>query len=399
MDLNLVFLYNQLLKKLDLDPSIGDAEQTSFDFSSYTGTIPNDLHSKYFILYSASDTKRYAVFYDAQGDLLSLDTSVFNDISDAQQVRVDISSGVTTLADLALATKTAIQSATFDFIVSYISSNTFFTTKTVRNGNTTDASDSAVNGVSNGFAITVLNQGVGDYFDSLEMFQGNSIYTKLTALAQKLDADPGIDQTDFLASIGSPTTFADAQTSFNIIIDKLNNDTGVSYQNYEESDGTKEFEVLIVDKALNTTDVYMQFSMPLMEGPITIYKGITCDVQYAPESFNDVSMLKQVTESTVIFEDTNFSRATVGFRTDLSPGYETIDFTKSGKGDFGFFVYSQHNWGGGFSGVPLRTYIPRQKQRCRYIQLEFLHDSAREKFTLYGFSYTFRPISERAYRS
>ena len=171
------------------------------------------------------------------------------------------------------------------------------------------------------------------------------------------------------------------------------------YKNYEESDGTKEFEVLIVDKALNTTDVYMQFSMPLMEGPITIYKGITCDVQYAPESFNDVSMLKQVTESTVIFEDTNFSRATVGFRTDLSPGYETIDFTKSGKGDFGFFVYSQHNWGGGFSGVPLRTYIPRQKQRCRYIQLEFLHDSAREKFTLYGFSYTFRPISERAYRS
>jgi hypothetical protein len=462
--------YNQLLKKLDLDPSIGDAEVTNFDYASYSGSIPSSLHSKYFILYSASDAKRYAVFYDAQGDLPSLDTNVFNDISDADQIRVDISSGVTTKALLAQATKTAIQSATFDFIVAYTSGNEFFQTTTIRNGNTSDAIDSAVNGVLNGFAITILNQGVGDYFDDLEMEQGNNIYAKLNALATKLDADPGIAQTDYLASIGtysavgsiitfgSPntlisevahglqdgrlvtisnststpsingdyvitrvdannftipiattvggtcnwsanlTTFTQAQAAFNTIVNKLNIDTGVSYQNYLLSEDVKEFEVLILDKALNTTDVVMQFSMPLLEGPITVYKGIPCDVQYSPETFGDTSMLKQVTESTVIFEDANFSRATVGFKTDLSPGFETVNFTKSGKGDFGFFTFSQHNWGGGFSGVPLRTYIPRQKQRNRYIQLEFLHDSSREHFALYGFSYTFRAISERAYR-
>jgi len=462
--------YNQLLQKLDLDPSIGEAEVTRFDFTSYTGTIPNDLHSKYFILYAASDSEQYVVFFDAQGDLPELDTDVFNDIIDAEQIRVDISSGILTLAQLTEATKTAIQSATFDFVVSYISGNTFFDITTVRNGNTTDALDSAVNGVSNGFLITVLTQGIGDFFDTLEMSQGDNILNKLNDLATKLDNDPGIVQNDFASAIatymatgssvtaGNPTvitevahglqdgrivtisnstttpnidgtyeitkidddnfsinvvttvsgvcdwlasltSFLDAQGAFNTIVKKLNNDTGVSYQNYNESEGTREYEVLVIDKELNTTDVIMQFSMPYMEGPIQVYEGITCNIQYSPETFGDTSLMKQVQEATVIFENTNFSRATVGFKTDLSPGFEEIDFLKTGKGDFGYFIFSEHNWGGGFSGVPLRTYIPRQKQRCRYIQIAFTHNSARERFLLYGFSYTFRPVSERAYRS
>lgn len=462
--------YNQLLRKLDLDPSIGQAETTKFDFSAYTGSIPEDLHGKYFTLYAASDSRKYAVFYDAHGDLPALDTNLFLDLIGATQIRVDVTSGVLTKADLALATKTAIQSRTFDFIVNHITGQEFFQTTTVRNGSTSDAADGASNGLAHGFAVTVLTQGIGDYYNTLAMTQGQNIFAKLNALAQKLDADPGVAQNDFQAAIGSYsgtgaaiqngtptvinsvghqlqdgrlvtisnststpaidgryvvtkidddnfsidvtttidgtcdwvaglTNFAEAQGAFNTIVLKLNNDLGVSYQNYIQSVDTKEFEVLITGKALNTTDVMMQFSMPFMEGPITIYKGIIVNVQYAPEHFGDTSVMKQVSEGTFIFEDNNFSRATVGYKTDLSPGFEVIDFTKSGKGDFGYFIFSQHNWGGGFSGVPLRTYIPRQKQRCRYIQNEFIHDSARERFALYGFSYTYRGIGERAYRS
>lgn len=461
--------YNQLLKKLDLDPAIGQAEITTFDFTSYTGSIPNALHSKYFTLFAASDSDRYVVFYDAHGDLPALDPNTFIDTIGAIQIRVDVS-GAVTLADITSATQTAIRSKTFDFIITYFNGDTSFITKTVRNGNTSDAVDSSVNGLHNGFAITVNQQGLGDYFSALQLFPGNNILTKLNQLATKLDTDPGIAQNDFVAAIGTYSgtgttisvlattvihavahhiqdgrlvtisgstttpdidgnytvtkidadnfsipisttgtgslnwlaelvTFEEAQAAFNTIVNKLNNDTSVTYQNYLLSEDAKEFEVLIIDKAQNTTDVTMQFSVALLEGPITMYKSIVCDIQYAPETFGDTSMVKQVTESTVIFEDTNFSRATVAFRTDLSPGYESIDFTKSGKGDFGYFIWSQHNWGGGFSGVPLRTYIPRQKQRCRYIQLELLHNSARERFVLYGFSYTYRPISERGYRS
>ena len=111
------------------------------------------------------------------------------------------------------------------------------------------------------------------------------------------------------------------------------------------------------------------------------------------------SIMKQVREGTFMFENANFSTAEVGYRTDLSPGFEFIPFNKNGKGDWGTFVWSNQNWGGGFSGVPFRTYIPLSKMKCRFIQASFVHNSAREKWAIFGISYTLRGISERAYRS
>jgi hypothetical protein len=46
----------------------------------------------------------------------------------------------------------------------------------------------------------------------------------------------------------------------------------------------------------------------------------------------------------------------------------------------------------------MRTYIPANKQRCRFIQAYFAHNSAREKWAIFGISYTLRVLSERAYR-
>lgn len=459
--------YNQLLAKLDLDPGTGSPEITTFDFSGYTGTIPGDLHTKYFFLYSASDSVKYCIFYDAQGDLPVLDPSIFPEVIGSQQIRVDISSGVSTPADIASKTAFTISTETLDFISSHIGLNEFFTTTTVRNGITSNAFDSLSNGLANGFNITVTQQGVGDYLSSLSANNGDNLNLKLNSLAFELDGDPGITQTDFLTSIGTysdigatttsgnPTvitsvshnlqtgrivtvsnstenidgqyvvtkidddnfsidietsgagtcdwnanvvSFYEIQGAFNTIINKLNNDSGVFYQNYLLSDGSKEFEVLIVEKDTSTPTITMQFSTKFIEGPTTLYKGIQCNVVYSPQIFGDPSVSKHIREGTFLFEDANFSRATVGYRTDLSPGFETVDFSKAGKGDWSLFAWSEHNWGGGFSGVPLRTYVPRQKQRCRYIQAQFIHNSSREQFSMYGISYTFRLISERAYR-
>ena len=460
--------YNQLLAKLDLDPGTGLPEITKIDFGGYTGTIPADLHGKYFIIYSAKDLTRYAVFYDAQGDLFELSDIVYTELIDTTQIRVDVSTALTN-EDIALATKSAILTGSFDFIATHFSGDEFLTVTTTRNGDTSDAFDSLSSSIGNGFAITVLSQGVGDY-SALAAVPGDSLYDKIVGLALELDTDPGVDQTDYLTSIanitgpvagtvsvGSPVTITsvnhglqenrivtilsststpdisgnyivtivdsdnftinattsvggnctwqalvntpeEIQAAFNTIVYKLNNDNGIFYQNYLESDGYKEFESLIVGIPDGSTYVTLQYQTYFVEGPITLFKGIQCKVQYAPEHMGDPSTMKQISQGTYIFEDTNFSRATVGYSSDLSPGFDEIDFTKSGKGDWGLFGWDQHNWGGGFSGVPLRTFIPRQKQRCLYIRTYFIHNSARESFALYGISYTFRPISERAYR-
>lgn len=391
--------YNQLLKKLDLDPFTGEAESFTIDFTGYTGTIPADLHGKYFKMFSASDAEEYAVYFDAFNNLPILDTSVFTDIIGATQIRVDISSGVGTLAQLADVTQNTIKTATQDFVISYTAGQTIFTSTTIRNGDTTDPSDSSINGVDNGFVITVLTQGFGDYFSSLQSVAGDNLRTKLNDLATKLDNDPSVVDTDYLSSITAFTSaFEDVQDAFNVIVDKINLDDGILYTNYLNSEGSSELEVLVDEAVVNSPTVTIQFPLNFIEGPITLFKGINAKVLYVPETFGDPSSLKQVRESTFMFEDANFTRGEVGYKSDLSPGVETIPFNKSGKGDWGAFIWDSQNWGGGFSGVPFRTYIPRSKQRCRYIQAQFTHTSAREKWAIFGTSYTVRAISERAYK-
>jgi hypothetical protein len=156
--------------------------------------------------------------------------------------------------------------------------------------------------------------------------------------------------------------------------------------------------VLIFGSEPNTPIVEVQFDLNFIEGDITLYKAVISNITYAPETFGDPSILKQVAEGTFMFENNTFTRGTVGYKTDLSPGVETIDFNKSGKGDWGSFIWSEQNWGGGFSGIDFRTYIPRNKQRCRFIYASFLHSSAREKWGIFGISFDVRGVSTRAYR-
>ena len=237
-----------------------------------------------------------------------------------------------------------------------------------------------------------------DYFTSLALVNGGNARTQVNNLAIKLDADTGVSATDYASSLGGGSTFADIQTDFNIIIAKLNVDTGVKFNNYKTSSGTIDFEVIITAVDINTNTVTVLFNLPWIEGPIKIFKGIQTDVIWAPETFQDPSMMKQVREGTILFEQNNFSRAEVLYSSDLSPDFGLITFTGTGKGDWGAFTWSQQNWGGKGNAAPMRTYIPRDKQRCRYINCRFKHDSAREPFSIFGISFTFRPISEKAYR-
>lgn len=245
-----------------------------------------------------------------------------------------------------------------------------------------------------------LDPGVadGNYFDTLGAEVGVNFREALDDLAIKLDNDPGVNNNTFLASLGGGTSFVDFQNDFNIIVNLLNNDSGVLHINYPTSTGTATFEALIIAKIKNSSNVELKFSAPLIEGDVTLSRGIKAQVIWTPQTFGDASLLKQVSEGTIIFEDTVFYAATVSYASDLSPDFETIDFNESGIGDWGAFIWNEQNWGGAGSQVPLRTYIPRDKQRCRFIKPRFQHLISREKFALFGLSLTFRPISTRAYR-
>lgn len=238
-----------------------------------------------------------------------------------------------------------------------------------------------------------------DYFSSLGVVPGDTIRDAVTALAEKLDLDPGVNDTNYEASLGLGLSFPAIQTDFNIIINKLNADLGVAYDDYDLSTGTNPFEALISEIIEDEENqVRTNFVFPFLAGEIIHYKAIETEIVYSPQVAGDVSLFKQFSEGTYIFENNNFTTGTAGYKSDLSPFFEEVTFPGSGSGDWGQFVWSQQNWGGFSAAKPYRTYIPRQKQRCRFLQPQFKHRNAFEKYSLYGISLTVRPYSTKAYR-
>lgn len=238
-----------------------------------------------------------------------------------------------------------------------------------------------------------------DYFSSLGASAGDNLRDKLTSLAQKLDLDASVTDTDYESTIsGYGATFQDTQDAFNDIVDKLNLDSGVFFSNYKQSSGTTPYEIIITDTDANSLTITTEYAYPFIAGPYTIYRHIDCNVRWAPETIQDPSVLKQISEATLITEKTSFSEVTLGFASDLDLGFEEITHEGNGIGIFGSGIYGENIYGGDGNNIPFRTLIPRGKQRCRYLHVTFNHGTARELFSIFGLSLTTSQISNRAYR-
>lgn len=238
-----------------------------------------------------------------------------------------------------------------------------------------------------------------DYYSTLGVAAGANLRATLTNLAAKLDADPGIQTPGFAAAIVAFTdSFPDTQEAFNTIVGLLILDGGTFHKDYSESDGVVEYEVLVDDFVRATDTIILTYEAPLIFGDIVHYKKIASLVVWSPHHFGDPSLLKQVSESTIIFENVAFSEAMAAYSSDLSTGFKSIHITGEGTGIWGGFDWGQVVWGGEGSSRPFRTFIPRDKQRCRYINGKFTHEAAFENYSIFGISYTFSAISSRGYR-
>ena len=238
-----------------------------------------------------------------------------------------------------------------------------------------------------------------DYFSSLGQTAGADLTAAIVSLADKLDTDSGLAESDFASSLTPGGDFITQQINFNTITSKLIANANTLIKNYRTSTGTVSFDMVIESTIQNTNNVTVQYVIPFIAGPVILTIGIDTVVVWAPQTFGDPSISKHVSEGTFIFNDTVFNTAIISYASDLMPGFETVTFNESGIGDWGGFVWDDQYWGGTGSSVPMRTYIPRNKQYCRFIRPKFEHLIAREKFELLGASLTFRPLTERAYRS
>lgn len=235
-----------------------------------------------------------------------------------------------------------------------------------------------------------------DYHSSLAIEKGADLTNAMTALVAKLN----IDDTSTTYSFSGATSFSVIQTEYNAMINTLNSSTGIFFTNYELSSGTTIYEVPVSSIDTTFSKVTLEYAIPLLQGPISLFKGINCVVEWVPQHFGSPSTLKHIREGTLLFDNFAFTRAKLSYNSDLSRQFDTIEFPGEGIGLWGQFTWGELIWGGEGSRRPIRTLIPQQKQRCRFIGCKFEHNNAREIFALYGLSLEANDASasSRAYR-
>lgn len=242
-----------------------------------------------------------------------------------------------------------------------------------------------------------LDNGVtSNYSQDFEAKAGDNLSFKMNDINARLVID---DISGTVQSRTYSSDFLTLQSEYNTLISELN-DTNCStvFKNYKTSNGTIEYETLISSVNISAVELTVPDIVPFITGTVQVYKHIVSEVTWAPQHFGDPNKMKHVRDASILFDQTNFYGATLGFSSDISPEFDNLEFIVEGVGDLGNIGLGGTYLGGYGDEAAFRTLVPREKSRCRHIRTNFIHINSRNEFAIQGISYELRPISTRAWR-
>jgi hypothetical protein len=130
------------------------------------------------------------------------------------------------------------------------------------------------------------------------------------------------------------------------------------------------------------------------DGAAIVYTPIKNKVVWLPIDSDNPGILKQFSEVIFMFKNAAFREIVAGFSTNVSNGITEVPVLNKGNGGWGTFPWGGQPWGGSFGGANvIRTYIPRDKQRCSWLNLSLEINEAFVGFSLQGISLMFTPMS------
>lgn len=154
--------------------------------------------------------------------------------------------------------------------------------------------------------------------------------------------------------------------------------------------------VAIITSVTDATHVVVDRTVTWDLTGATAYRPIAIVCEFVPDSGGNPGILKQFTEGTFFFERAQFRSLQIGFSSNLSTGVELTELESVTEGPFGLFPFGHVAWGGGVPRLqPIRTLVPRRKQRCSWINAHIEHEEALSRFAFAGASFQFDPMSER----
>lgn len=238
------------------------------------------------------------------------------------------------------------------------------------------------------------------FYNDYNCVTGQSLAPLLTAVNDKLVE---LDTSGNITShVYNNSDWVDMQVQYNDLIDQLNMLTTVTaFKDYKYSEGTIEYEHVVIEVYPITSEVKLFDDTEFVIGNLRVYKRIKSIIQTNPISFGDASSFKQINQGYLLFDQNNFFKMLLEYKTDLSPSFEGSEFFGKGDGFWGSSTWGFENvnyWGGDGSDSPRRVIIPRNKQRCRYITVRITHSTARRVFRIVGVAHNVRQFSAKAYK-
>ena len=240
---------------------------------------------------------------------------------------------------------------------------------------------------------------VRNFYAELKIVSGDNLTFKMSQLVAKLNiADP---TTNYSLLWTNPSDFSTIQTQFNAVVTALNASSGAILANYVQSTGTIKYEAIVTALDSIKREVTLNAVPPFVVGPLTLYKGIKTEIEYAPQHAGSPASFKQYSVGTFMFERRSFYTAQTAYKSDISDSYEEISFYPNAAGTFGTNTFGDSSaFGGQGDQGQIRTYIPLKKQRCRFLGCKFTHGVALESYQLYGLALSVRQyaIPDRDYK-
>ena len=233
-----------------------------------------------------------------------------------------------------------------------------------------------------------------DYYTSLKAVTGDSLATKLANLVDKLHLD-GV----MVPAVSNSENATNIRDDYNAIVNYLNSPIApTGFKNYKLATDLLVYETLVTGVVSRLNTITVKYSTKFVQGDVSFFKAIKCLVQYAPQHFGKPEATKQIADGTFIFDQNNFWGGEVAYASDRAFDFAPITFTGKGSGFWDGYSWANVVYGGEGNEVPVRTLIPRDKSRCRYLHVQFKHNNAREEWKLIGVSLEPREVSTRGYR-
>jgi hypothetical protein len=134
----------------------------------------------------------------------------------------------------------------------------------------------------------------------------------------------------------------------------------------------------------------------LVPGDATVYTPIENVIQWAPIDAENPGSLKQFSELSLFFRNAAFREIEATFSSNISLGGEIVPIVNNSTSGWGQQPWGAFAWGSELGGQnTLRTYVPREKQRCSWMILKLRTEEAFTGFSLQGVSFIYNMMSSR----